>query len=118
MDQLMNVNDWYLFQRVVGPRLMGLTPDEKAIEAAMPKALVAFVELARLLGDQRYFAGDAISLADLLLAPQIEFFTLTPEWAALGAPYANLVAWQARMEARPSLQATTWARLAAMAKAA
>ncbi|HEY3720108.1 MAG TPA: glutathione S-transferase family protein [Roseiarcus sp.] len=127
MDQLMNVNDWYLFQgvgavigfqRVIGPRLMGLTPDEKAIEAAMPKARVAFAELARLLGDQRYFVGDAISLADLLLAPQIEFFTQTPEWAALGAPYANLVAWQARMEARPSLQGTTWARLAAMAEAA
>ena len=42
MDQVMNVNDWYLFQgvanvigfqRVVGPRLMGLTPDEAVIEA-------------------------------------------------------------------------------------
>ena len=36
MDQLMNINDWYLFQgvanviafqRIVGPRLLGLTPD-------------------------------------------------------------------------------------------
>ena len=47
MDQLMNINDWYLFQgvanvigfqRIVGPRLLGLTPDEAAIAAAMPKA--------------------------------------------------------------------------------
>jgi glutathione S-transferase len=47
MDQLMNINDWYLFQgvgdvivfhRVIGPRLMGLKPDEAAIEAAMPRA--------------------------------------------------------------------------------
>jgi glutathione S-transferase len=127
MDQLMNVNDWYLFQgvgavigfqRVVGPRLMGLTPDEKAIEAVMPKARTVFAELAWLLREQPYFAGDAISLADLLLGPHIEFFSLTPEWAALGAPHANLVAWLARMEAKPSMQATTWASLAAIAKAA
>ena len=127
MDQVMNVNDWYLFQgvanvivfhRVVGPRVMGLAPDEAAIEAAMPKARAVFEELARLLGEQPYFAGDAISLADLLVAPQIGFFTQTPEWSVLGAPHANLVAWLARMEARPSLQATTWERVSEMAQAA
>jgi glutathione S-transferase len=127
MDQAMNVNDWYLFQgvgnvigfhRVVGPRLMGLKPDEAAIEAVMPKARTVFQELARLLGEQPYFAGEAVSLADLLVAPQIEFFTQTPEWAELGAPHANLVAWLARMEARPSMKATTWERVSEMAKAA
>jgi glutathione S-transferase len=127
MDQVMNVNDWYLFQgvanvvvfhRVVGPRVMGLAPDEAAIEAAMPKARAVFEELARLLGDQPFFAGDAISLADLLVAPQLGLFTLTPEWSALGATHENLVAWLARMEARPSLQATTWQRVSEMAQAA
>ena len=127
MDQVMNVNDWYLFQgvanviafhRVVGPRLMGLQPDEAAIEAAMPKARTVFAELARLLGEQPYFTGDAVSLADLLIAPQLAFFTQTPEWSVLSAPHANLVTWLARMEARPSFQATTWDRVAEMAKAA
>jgi len=123
----MNVNDWYLFQgvgnvivfqRVVGPRVMGLKPDEAAIEAAMPKARAAFAELARLLGDKPFFAGDALSLADLLVAPQLAFFTATPEWTELGAPHANLAGWLARMEARPSLKATTWERVSEMAKAA
>ena len=127
MDQVMNVNDWYLFQgvanvigfqRVVGPRLMGLKPDEAAIDAAMPKAHTVFTELARLLGEQPYFAGDAVSLADLLIAPQLAFLTQTPEWSVLGAPHANIVAWLARMEARPSFQATTWDRVVEMAKAA
>ena len=127
MDQAMNVNDWYLFQgvanvigfqRVVGPRLMGLTADEAAIEAAMPQAHAVFRELARLLGEQPYFAGAAVSLADLLIAPQLAFFTQTPEWSVLGAPQARLVAWLARMEARPSFQATTWERVNEMAKAA
>jgi glutathione S-transferase len=127
MDQAMNVNDWYLFQgvanvigfqRVVRPRLMGLAADEAAIAAAMPQAHAVFRELARLLGEQPYFAGAAVSLADLLIAPQLAFFTQTPEWSVLGAPQANLVAWLARMEARPSFQATTWERVTEMAKAA
>jgi glutathione S-transferase len=127
MDQAMNVNDWYLFQgvgnviifhRVIGPRLMGLKPDEAAIEAAMPKARQVFTELARLLGEQSYFAGETLSLADLHLAPAVAFFTATPEWSELGAPHQNLVAWLARMEARPSMMATTWERVSELAKAA
>ena len=127
MDQVMNVNDWYLFHgvanvivfnRVIGPRVMGLAPDEAAIEAAMPKARAVFAELARLLGGQSFFTGETITLADLLVAPQLSLFTLTPEWPALVAPHKNLVAWLARMEARPSLQATTWERVSEMAQAA
>jgi glutathione S-transferase len=127
MDQAMNVNDWYLFHgvgnvivfhRVVAPRVLGKAPDEAAIEAAMPKAKVVFNELARLLGDNAYFSGDAISLADLMLAPAVAYFTLAPEWSALGAPHANLTAWIARMQARPSMQATTWERVSELAKAA
>ena len=127
MDQVMNINDWYLFQgvgnviifhRVVGPRVMGTVPDEDAIKAAMPKAHTVFDELARLLGAQPYFAGDTISLADLMLAPAMAFFALTPEWSVLSAPHANLVTWLANMQARPSMTATTWERLAEMAEAA
>lgn len=127
MDQAINVNDWYLFQgvgnviifhRVIGPRLMGLKPDEAAIEAAMPKGREVFSELARLLGEQTYFAGETLSLADLHLAPAVAFFTATPEWSELGAPHQNLVAWLARMEARPSMMATTWERVSELAKAA
>jgi glutathione S-transferase len=97
---------------------LGLAPDEAAIEAAMPRARSVFAELARLLGEQKYFAGDALSLADLLVAPAMSFFTATPEWKELGAPHANLVAWLTHMEARPSMQATTMERLTEMAKAA
>ena len=127
MDQAMNINDWYLFQgvgsvivfhRVVGPRVLGTAPDEAAIAAAMPKAHAVFNVLALLLGDKSYFAGDTVSLADLMLAPAIEMFTFTPEWSALGEPHANLVAWIARMQQRPSMKATTWERVSELAKAA
>ena len=127
MDQVMNINDWYLFHgvgnviifhRVIAPRLMGLVPDEDAIKAAMPKAHAVFNELARLLGDQPYFTGDTLSLADFLVAPAVEFFTATPEWSALGAPHANLAGWMTRMQERPSMKATTWERVSELAKAA
>jgi glutathione S-transferase len=127
MDQVMNINDWYLFHgvgnviifhRVVGPRVMGLASDEAAIAAAMPKARTVFAALARLLDQQSYFAGEAMSLADLLVAPAVGFFTQTPEWAELGAPQLNLVRWLERMEARSSMKATTWERVSEMAKAA
>lgn len=127
MDQMMNVNDWYLFQgaanvigfhRVVGPRILGLTPDEQAILAAMPRAHAAVAELGRSLGDRPYFAGDAFTLADALIAPQLDFLVETPEWGDLRAQAPNLEAWLERVMARPSFRATTWERVAAMAKAA
>jgi glutathione S-transferase len=127
MDQLMNINDWYLFQgvssvicfqRVVGPRLMGKVPDEELISAAMPKAHAVFGELSRLLGDQRFFANDELSLVDILMAPQLDFFFETPEWETLTSRHPNLRSWLERMRARPSMVATTWDRVAAMAKAA
>lgn len=127
MDQAMNINDWYLFrgvadviafQRVVGPRLMGLTPDEAAIAAAMPKAHRVMAELSRLLREQPFFAGSGLSLADLMLAPQLDFLAEAPEWMALTEGRANLLAWLERMRSRPSMQATSWEKVAAMARAA
>jgi glutathione S-transferase len=127
MDQVMNINDWYLFQgvcnvigfqRVVGPKLMGLVSDEAVIEAAMPKAHAVYNELSRLLGSASYFAGEHVSLADLLVAPQIDFFVGLPEWEPLTRNNPNIVAWLERMNSRPSMQSTTWAHVNAMASAA
>jgi len=127
MDQIIGICDWYLFQgvnnvigfqRIVGPRLMGITPDEAAIAAVMPRAHVVFAELARLLGDKPYLASKDVSLADLMVAPHMDFLALTPEWAVLTKQRSNIVAWLARMNARRSFETTTWERVAEMAKAA
>lgn len=127
MDQVMSISDWYLFQgvgnvigfqRVVGPRLMGLTPNEEACAAALPQGRVVFSALSGLIGDQPYFGGDAVSLADFMVAPQMDFLAECPEWATLTADAPQLGAWLERMNARPSLEATTWPALNAMAAAA
>jgi glutathione S-transferase len=126
MDQAININDWYLFQgvsnvivaqRVIFPALFGLAPDEAAIAEAMPKAHVVFGELARLLGNNKYFAGDLMSLADLSIAPQMDMFVGLPEWEPLTKAYQNLLTWLATMSVRPSMKATTWQRVSELAKA-
>ena len=127
MDEAMNINDWYVFhgvgniiafQRIVAPRVMGAKPDEAAIAAAMPKARFVFDGLAAQLGRRPYFAGDAFTLADVMLAPQLDFMAATPEWETLTAQHANLREWLQRVQARPSFVATSWEKVAAMASRA
>jgi glutathione S-transferase len=114
MSQIIGINDCYLhtqvgrtivFQRIIGPVLLGTRPDEAAIAAAVPDARVCLGEFSRLLGDQLFLAGDRLSLADLMLAPQLYFLAATPEGAALLKDTA-LLAWLGRMNARASMQAT------------
>jgi len=120
MDQVMNISDWYLFQgagaviafqRLIGPMFLGLATNEAAIAEALPKAQLALDELERLLDGRSWFAGEALSLADLTVAPQLDFLAQTPEWAGLTTGHPNLLAWLARMNGRPSLQATATDRL-------
>jgi glutathione S-transferase len=112
MDQAMNITDQYLFngvnriigfQRIVGPMLMGLEPDVAVIAEAMSRARRVFKVLNDLLAGQAYFAGDALSLADIMVIPHIAMLAITPEWAELTASNPNLIAWQTRMHERPSL---------------
>jgi len=126
MNQLMGVNDWYFFQQVAAPIVFGraiaprfgLPADEARIAAALPQARVCIGEIARLLGGQAFMAGDELSLADLLLAPQLSFLPAFAEGQDMLEPHANLRAWIERMEARPSMAATTWDKMSELARAA
>jgi glutathione S-transferase len=114
MNQIIGINDWYfftkvsaviVFNRIVGPVLMGKTPDEAAIAAAMPMAQTCIDELHRLLGNQAFLAGERLSLADLMLAPQLDFFQATGEGKSL-LDGTKLGDWLVRMNQRASMQRT------------
>jgi glutathione S-transferase len=114
MNQIMGINDWYLFprvaavivfQRIVGPALLGRVTDEEAIAAALPDGRVCIGALDRLLGDQAFLAGDELTIADLLVAPQLDFLAATPEGQELLKGTA-LAGWLERMNQRASMQAT------------
>ena len=126
MDQIMGISDWYLFQgvndviafhRVVGPKLLGLRPDEAAIQGAMPKAHVVFGELSRLLDKKPFLAAETMTLADLIVAPHMDFLAQTPEWSELTRGRRNLVEWLARMTDRKCMASTTWEAVSQLALA-
>jgi glutathione S-transferase len=62
-------------------------------------------ELDRLLGRSEHLAGAEFSLADVQLAPQIEYLAATPEGASMLAGTA-LRAWLDRVGERASMRAT------------
>ena len=116
MNQVIGIVDSYVAPRISGavtfPRLVaprfGMAVDDAAVVAAIPAAQEVIDELARLLGDQDYMAGPALSLADAMLIPHLVFIPDFAEGVAMIAPHANLAAWIERVKARPSMAATDW----------
>jgi glutathione S-transferase len=114
MNQVIGIIECYFFpkaaapiafNRIIGPKLLGLPTDEAAIEEAMPMARICFAELDRLLGDQAYFGGNRFSIADIMLAAQLDLLCDTPEGADLVSG-TGLASWLERMRQRPSFMAT------------
>lgn len=114
MNQVIGIIEWYFFpkaaapiafNRIIGPRLLGLPSDEEAISEAMPMARTAFAELDHLLGHKPYFTGEKISVADIMLGAQLDLLVTTPEGSELIAG-TGLEPWLERMRTRPSFLAT------------
>jgi len=80
------------------------------VAAAVPQAKVCVAALEDILGHQAYFAGDAVSLADLMAVAHLDLLPKSPEGADLmaGSP---LLGWLERMAERPSVQKTTMAKM-------
>jgi glutathione S-transferase len=114
MNQIMGIVDWYVFpdisagisyQRLVAAK-HGKVPDEARVAESLPKARICLDALDRLKGDNRYLAGDTLSLADLMLAPHYFYFSLTPEGRDLLGPHERLRRWWQQMESRDSIRKT------------
>ncbi|MGN6850134.1 MAG: glutathione S-transferase family protein [Sphingomicrobium sp.] len=114
MNQLIGIIEWYYFpkagapigfNRIIGPRLLGLPGDEQVIAEAMPMARTCFAEFDRLLGDKPYLTGDTISLADIMLGAQLDLISQCPEGRELIGG-TKLESWLGRMVQRPSFSAT------------
>jgi glutathione S-transferase len=124
MNQVMGIVDCYVsksisagisWNRLVAP-VFGMPVDEQAVVDALPMSRTCVAALEDILGDQPFFTGEAVSLADLMAIAHLEMLSRTPEGAEISAG-SSLLGWIARMEARPSVQATTWERLSALAQA-
>ena len=115
MNQVIGIIEWYFFpkaaapiafNRIIGPRLLGLPGDEAAIAEAMPMARTCFGVLDGILGNKPYLTGNNVSIADIMLAAQLDLFRECAEGRELIEGTSNLLAWLERMLARPSFAAT------------
>ncbi len=119
MNQIVGIVDWYVFaqitvkitvERLLSQVFWGRGPDEGVIASALPAARVCIEELVRLQDAAPFMTGDSVSIADLMLAPQLAMFRMTPEGKSLLEGTA-LNEWIDRMGARPSWQCTERERL-------
>ena len=92
-------------QRAVMP-MIGAETDEAAIAEALPQAKTAVEALDSLIGGNEFFAGGAVSLADLHVAPIYDYFSQIPEGEAALSGTANLRRWWDGISQRESVQKT------------
>lgn len=88
--------------RVFRPRA-GMPADAAAVREGLAAAAPVLAALSSLSGDGAFLLGDAPCLADMHLAPMLDYFTAAPEGAACLDHHPRLAAWWAGMAARPSL---------------
>jgi glutathione S-transferase len=115
MVQIISIVDSYAYgslvgkvvwQQVVMP-LLGGKPDDKVVADAMPLVTKSVAALeAAADGAGPFLCGAEISLADLHLAPVIDFFSQTPEGRKELAGAPNLSRWWQVMSTRPSMVKT------------
>ena len=81
-------------------------PDPAKIEAAVPALRKGLAVLEAGYGGREHLVGDALSLADVILAPSVAYLGLFPEGADLLAGSPNVRRAHAAIAARPSFAAT------------
>ena len=122
MSQIANIVDWYVMpsisvqivaERFFSMRFWNRPTDEAIIAKAVPEARTCIRALESLKGDGAYMVGDDVTIADLMLAPHLAYFAMTPEGEMLKE--SSLSEWLDRMASRPSMQATAPERLLAKA---
>jgi glutathione S-transferase len=115
MNQLIGIIECYYFpkaaapigfNRIIGPRLLGIPSDESAIAEAMPMARTCFAEFERLIDDKPYLTGETFSLADIMLGAQLDLICEAPEGRELIEETPRLGGWLKRMVERQSFIAT------------
>jgi glutathione S-transferase len=92
-------------QRVVAP-MRGGTPDQGAIDAALPQAGRVLAAVEGLMDGGEFLIGGALSLADLHLVPILDYFARTEDGRAALARHPRLSAWWERIERRPTVVGT------------
>ena len=91
-------------ERSVFPAL-GIQPDERVVQTALPKIERAIDVLARALNTgQPFLIGNAVTLADLFMVPCLTSLARTEEGHAILERHPLVVDWRERMEQLDSVK--------------
>ncbi len=114
MTQIVSIIDAYAFQpmmrqaftnRVVCEKF-DLAPDEDIFAAAMVESKAVLTAINHLCGSAEFLCGKDLSLADLQLAPVIDYFQMFDEGSSLLSEFDKLVNWYHEIRVRPSIEST------------
>jgi glutathione S-transferase len=114
MNQIIGIVDSYcyrpmiwgvFFARIVAPA-ENIRPDEQHLAESLAKSRTCCRALEEILGGQRYFTGDELTLADLHALPILLYFSMASEGAEMLSAQPRMRAWLDNMTARPSVQRT------------
>jgi glutathione S-transferase len=94
-----------VMNRVVAP-MIGGKPDEAAIKESLPSIELCLKEFERLMGNDKFLAGDKLSLADLFLIPVYDYLAQTPEGQEVLKPHGKIRAWWDLVKSRNSVITT------------
>ena len=114
MNQVIGIVDSYAYRpmiwgvfaaRIVAPA-EGIAPNEQLIAASLAKSHTCCRALDEILGSNRYFAGDDLTLADLHALPILLYFSMAEQGHDTLSAHPRLRAWLDATAARPSVQRT------------
>jgi len=95
----------YVLQYVF-PQGAGGKPDRAVIDAALAEARPRLAALDAALKGRKFLVGDALSIADLLMAPILFYARLMRDGPKLFKPFADLRRVHDALTRRPSFEAT------------
>lgn len=116
MNQIISILDNYSYrpmvwevyvQRSVVPAGGG-EADEPLIASALPGIRRVLQQIDDWRGEQRFLAGDRLTLADLHAYPMLHYFVETPEGVQMLDSFPRLQQWMRIMQARDSVRTTSF----------
>ncbi|WP_426238839.1 glutathione S-transferase family protein [Pararhizobium sp. DWP1-1-3] len=97
---------WGVYVEQVSKPARGEPGDDRRLAVSLSKAPVILKALADLTGGGPWLGGTALTLADLHVAPMIEYFTKAPQSLPMLGVHATLMGWWLRMLERASMRQT------------
>lgn len=105
MNQIISIADGYIYPHFVwgmyGELIIKTAKnkpiDERRLDLARKQTLCCLTVLSNFLGGNRWLSGDELTLADIYVAPMVDYLILAPEGRELLSLYPNITDWWSRI---------------------